>query len=132
MNAESVLLEPYYSFRIDVPFEHLGRAINDIHLMHGTFEPPLDEEGFAIIKGKAPVSEMNGYATEVASYTSVKGRLSLEFCGYDICHNSDKIIKEKGYNPEADIENTPDSVFCAHGAGFNVKWQNVPEYMHLG
>ena len=132
MNAESVLLEPYYSFRIDVPFENLGRAINDIHLMHGTFEPPLDEEGFAIIKGKAPVSEMNGYATEVASYTSGKGRLSLEFCGYDICHNSDKIIKEKGYNPEADIENTPDSVFCAHGAGFNVKWQNVPEYMHLG
>ena len=132
MNAESVLLEPYYSFSLEIPYDNLGRAINDIHLMHGSFEPPVEDGGFAILKGKAPVSEINGYVSEVASYTSGKGRLSLVFCGYDVCHNSEKVIEEKGYNPEADIENTPDSVFCAHGAGFNVRWQDVPDYMHIG
>ena len=132
MNAKSLLLEPYYSFRLDVPYDNLGRAINDIHLMHGSFETPEEDGGYAVLSGRAPVSEMNGYMTEVASYTSGKGRLSLEFCGYDLCHNSEKVIEEKGYNPEADIENTPDSVFCAHGAGFNVRWRDVPEYMHIG
>ena len=132
MNAKSVLLEPYYSFRLEIPFDNLGRAINDIHQKHGKFDAPEEKNGYAIIKGVAPVTEMNGYVTEVASYTSGKGRLSLEYNGYDVCHNSEKVIEEKAYNPEADIENTPDSVFCSHGAGFVVKWQNVPEYMHLG
>lgn len=132
MNAKSVLLEPFYSFTLQVPYDNLGRAINDIHLMHGSSDPPVEDDGFAILKGRAPVSEINGYVQEVASYTSGKGRLSLVFCGYDVCHNSAKVIEDKNYNPEADIENTADSVFCAHGAGFNVRWQNVPEYMHIG
>ena len=101
MNTESVLLEPYYSFSLEIPYDNLGRAINDIHLMHGSFEPPVEDGGFAILKGKAPVSEINGYVSEVASYTSGKGRLSLVFCGYDVCHNSEKVIEEKGYNPLA-------------------------------
>lgn len=132
MKAENILLEPFYNFTLIIPYDQLGRAINDIRARSGTFETPGEYNEMAIIHGKAPVSEMNGYAAEVASYTSGKGRLSYNFAGYDICHNSDKIIEQIKYNPEADLENTPDSVFCAHGAGFNVKWNQVEEYMHLG
>ncbi|MBQ4245103.1 MAG: TetM/TetW/TetO/TetS family tetracycline resistance ribosomal protection protein [Clostridia bacterium] len=131
MNAENVLLEPYCSFKLEIPYENLGRAINDIHRMSGTFETPDEKAEFCVIKGRAPFSEINDYAGSVASYTSGKGHLALEFGGYDECHNSEKVIEEKGYNPESDIENTPDSVFCAHGAGFTVKWDKVNEYMHL-
>ncbi len=131
MNAENVLLEPYCSFKLEIPYENLGRAINDIHRMSGTFETPDEKAEFCVIKGRAPFSEINDYAGSVASYTSGKGHLALEFDGYDECHNSEKVIEEKGYNPESDIENTPDSVFCAHGAGFTVKWDKVNEYMHL-
>jgi predicted RNA-binding protein with PIN domain len=99
--------------------------------MSGTFETPDEKAEFCVIKGRAPFSEINDYAGSVASYTSGKGHLALEFDGYDECHNSEKVIEEKGYNPESDIENTPDSVFCAHGAGFTVKWDKVNEYMHL-
>ena len=131
MQAKSVLLEPYYSFRLEIPTEQIGRAINDIRMKSGTIDSPEDLNGMSILTGKAPVTTLNGYASEVAAYTSGKGRLFLEVCGYDICHNAEAIIENSNYSPESDLENTPDSVFCAHGAGFNVKWDKVFEYMHI-
>lgn len=131
MNAESKLLEPYYNFRLEIPTEQLGRAITDIRARSGTFDSPDNSGNMAIIKGRAPVTSLNGYASEVAAYTGGRGRLFCEVAGYDECHNSEKIIEEFNYSPEADLENTPDSVFCAHGGGFNVKWSDVTEYMHL-
>lgn len=131
MQAESVLLEPYYSFTLEVPTEQIGRAINDIRMKHGEFDSPQDNGGFTVLKGRAPVMCLNGYASEVAAYTGGRGRLFLDVCGYDVCHNADEVIAAAGYSPESDLENTPDSVFCAHGAGFNVKWDKVPEYMHI-
>lgn len=131
MQAQSVLLEPYYSFRLEVPFEQLGRAINDIRLRKGTMSQPEESGGMSVITGRAPVVLMNGYASEVAAYTGGQGRIFFEFAGYDECHNTEAVILETCYQPEADLENSPDSVFCAHGGGFNVKWDKVPEYMHL-
>lgn len=131
MQAKSVLLEPYYSFRLEVPTEQIGRAINDIRVKNGIIDSPEDLNGISVLTGKAPVTTLNGYASEVASYTSGKGRLFLEVYGYDICHNAEEIIESSNYSPESDLENTPDSVFCAHGAGFNVKWDKVFEYMHI-
>ena len=131
MQAESVLLEPYYAFTLLVPFEQLGRAINDIRMRSGTFNSPEEQGEMALIKGTAPVATMNGYASEVASYTSGRGRFGCIPAGYDKCHNSEEVIASMNYNPEGDLENSPDSVFCAHGAGFAVKWDKVPEYMHL-
>ncbi len=131
MQAESVLLEPFYSFVIQVPTENIGRAINDVRLMHGTIEAPEECNGISVLKGRAPVVCMNGYASVVAAYTGGTGRFSCEVCGYDICHNAEEIIEKSKYSPESDLENTPDSVFCAHGAGFNVKWDEVPQYMHI-
>lgn len=131
MQASSVLLEPYYSFRLEVPTEVIGRAISDIRMKNGTFDPPRDNNGTSVIEGKAPVTTFNSYASEVAAYTGGKGRLFCQVCGYDVCHNSDEVIAEYKYSPESDLDNTPDSVFCAHGAGFNVKWNQVSEYMHI-
>lgn len=131
MQAESVLLEPVYAFRLTVPSESLGRAISDIRTMNGTFESPDSYEETVTITGTAPVSLMRNYHTEVAAYTHGKGKLSCAPSGYAPCHNASQVIEELGYNPELDIENTPHSVFCAHGAGFTVKWDSVPEYMHL-
>lgn len=131
MQAESVLLEPYYSFKLEIPYEFLGRAINDVRMMNGSFDAPEESGDFAVIRGRAPVSTMNGYAVDVASYTAGKGRLSCELSGYDECHDAEKVIAEMGYRAEADLENTPDSVFCAHGGGFGVKWNEVKDYMHL-
>ena len=131
MQAESVLLEPIYSFRLTVPTETLGRAINDIRAMNGTFETPDSYEETVTVTGTAPVSLMGNYHTEVAAYTHGKGKLSCALAGYMPCHNSKQVIEEIGYDPEQDVENTPHSVFCAHGAGFTVKWNEVPEYMHL-
>ena len=131
MQAKSRLLEPYCNFRIEVPFEQLGRAINDIRMRSGTFNSPEDYGEMAVIKGKAPVVTMNGYATEVAAYTSGRGKLVCENAGYDYCHNEEAVIEETKYIPEGDIENSPDSVFCAHGSGFSVKWDKVSEYMHI-
>lgn len=131
MQAKSVLLEPYYSFKLEVPTEQIGRAINDIRMKNGTFDSPEDANGFSILTGKAPVTTMNGYASEVAAYTGGRGRLFCEVCGYDVCHNTDEVISEMNYSPESDLENSPDSVFCAHGGGFNVKWDKVFEYMHI-
>ncbi len=131
MQAKSVLLEPFYSFILEVPLKNMGRAISDLKLLHGSFEEPETHGDIAIIKGKCPVVTLNGYAGEVASYTSGKGRLQYIPAGYDVCHNSDEVIKESSYDPTADLDNTPDSVFCAHGAGFNVKWDKVKDYMHI-
>ncbi len=131
MQAKSVLLEPYYSFRLEIPTEQIGRAINDIRMKSGSIDSPEDFNGTSILTGKAPVTTLNGYASEVAAYTSGKGRLFLEVCGYDVCHNADEIIENSKYSPDGDLDNTPDSVFCAHGAGFNVKWNKVFEYMHI-
>ena len=131
MQAESILLEPYYNFTLEVPTEQIGRAINDIRMKHGEFDSPVAKGDFTVLKGKAPVMCLNGYASEMTSYTGGRGRLFLDVCGYDVCHNAEEIIADSGYSPESDLENTPDSVFCAHGAGFNVKWDKVPEYMHI-
>ena len=131
MQAQSQLLEPYYAFTLEIPPKHLSRAINDIRMMCGEFDTPSDGNGSIIIKGKAPVTCMDGYATVVASYTGGEGRLYLDICGYGDCHDSEKVIEETGYEPERDLDNTPDSVFCAHGGGFTVKWDKVHEYMHL-
>lgn len=131
MQAKSKLLEPYFSFRLEVPSEQIGRAINDIRMRSGSFDSPEESGGISVLSGRAPVTELNGYASEVAAYTGGRGRLYCESAGYDDCHNAEKVIAELAYDPEADLENTPDSVFCAHGGGFGVKWNKVGEYMHL-
>lgn len=131
MQAKSKLLEPYFSFRLEVPSEQIGRAINDIRMRSGSFDSPEESGGISVLRGRAPVTELNGYASEVAAYTGGRGRLYCESAGYDDCHNAEKVIAELAYDPEADLENTPDSVFCAHGGGFGVKWNKVGEYMHL-
>lgn len=131
MQAESKLLEPFYSFSLEVPAENLGRAIVDIQQMHGSFDPPENDGEFAVLHGIAPVVTMNGYASVVASYTGGKGSFRCELDGYYECHNADEVIAASLYSPEADTDNSPDSVFCAHGGGFPVKWDKVPEYMHL-
>lgn len=131
MQAKSKLLEPYFSFRLEVPSEQIGRAINDIRMRSGSFDSPEESGGISVLRGRAPVTELNGYASEVAAYTGGRGRLYCESAGYDDCHNAEKVIAELDYDPEADLENTPDSVFCVHGGGFGVKWNKVREYMHL-
>lgn len=131
MKARSVLLEPYYEFRMEMPSECVGRAMTDVQRMYGTFDPPRTEETQAVLCGSAPVSAMRGYQTEFASYTGGRGRLFLTLKGYDICHNGEEVTAALGYVPEADTENPADSVFCAHGAGFVVPWDQVEEYMHL-
>lgn len=131
MQADSVLLEPYYSFSLEVPTEYIGRAISDIRMKNGTFDPPEDLGETSLLKGKGPVVSLNGYSSEVASYTGGKGRFICDVSGYEVCHNPETVIEESKYSPESDLENTADSVFCAHGAGFNVKWDKVHEYMHI-
>ncbi len=131
MQAQSVLLEPFYRFRLRVPASQLGRAINDIRAMGGSFGAPSQEGELSVLEGSAPVAEMQAYQSEVIAYTRGQGKLVCEVAGYAPCHNAQKVIDEAGYDPEADLENTPDSVFCAHGAGITVKWSDVPSYMHL-
>ena len=131
MQARSVLLEPYYRFTLTVPPEQLGRAINDIRAMSGTFGAPQETPGGMQLSGSVPVSEMQGYAAQLAAYSRGQGRLSCLAEGYAPCHNTQQVVAELGYDPLRDPENTPDSVFCAHGAGFTVPWNRVPEYMHL-
>ena len=131
MQARSVLLEPYYRFTLTVPPEQLGRAINDIRAMSGTFGAPRETPGGMQLSGSVPVSEMQGYAAQLAAYSRGQGRLSCLAEGYVPCHNTQQVVAELGYDPLRDPENTPDSVFCAHGAGFTVPWNRVPEYMHL-
>ena len=131
MQARSRLLEPYYAFRLEVPPEQLGRAISDVRLRSGSFDTPEESGDLTLLRVRVPVTEFDDYAQEVASYTGGRGRLSLEPAGYGPCHNPDAVIAAADYDPEADPDNTPDSVFCAHGGGFTVKWDKVPEYMHL-
>lgn len=131
MQVRSRLLEPYYAFRLEVPPEQLGRAISDVRLRSGSFDAPEEAGDMTLLRGRVPVTEFDDYAQEVASYTGGRGRLSLEPAGYGPCHNPDAVIAAADYDPEADLENTPDSVFCAHGGGFPVKWNRVAEYMHL-
>lgn len=129
--AESILLEPYYEFRMELPLENVGRAMSDIQRMCGSFEGPEAENGQAVLTGSAPVSEMRGYQKEFAAYTGGFGRMFCTVRGYDICHNSEEAVARIGYEPDADVENTADSVFCSHGAGIIVPWYEVEEHMHV-
>lgn len=130
MRCKSKLLEPYYSFEIDIPQDLLGRVISDIQKYNGEFNSPEMYEDKCIILGKAPVSTFMNYYKEFISFTKGNGNISLNFMGYFDCHNQQEIIKQYDYNPERDLENTPDSVFCSHGAGFTVKWNDVEKYKH--
>lgn len=129
--AESILLEPVYSFTLEVPSELIGRAMADIQQMHGSFEPPVVDGEFSVLSGCAPVSTMQGYSAELTRYTRGRGRLSLCLKGYEPCHNSAEVIAASGYDPDADIDNPCDSVFCSHGAGHVVKYDEVKSRMHL-
>lgn len=130
-STESVLLEPYYGFRMEIPAEFVGRALTDIQRMAGEFQTPDTEGDFAVITGSAPVSEMRDYQLEVTSYTKGRGRLFCTLKGYAPCHNAEEVIEQIGYDSEGDLDNPTGSVFCAHGAGFHVSWDQVPDHMHL-
>ena len=129
--AESVLLEPVYAFRLEIPSESTGRALNDIQRMYGSFEPPEMEGDMTVITGTAPVVTMRDYQKEVTAYSRGRGRVFCTLKGYEPCHNAEEVIASIGYDSEADVENPTGSVFCAHGAGFVVPWNEVEDYMHL-
>jgi len=131
MCAENVLLEPYYDFRLEIPAESIGRAISDIIAMGGTYEEVEGTPEMSILVGRAPVSKLGGYASEVAAYSHGRGKFTCRGGGYYPCEEAERVIEEYGYDPEADLDNPPSSVFCAHGAGFVVPWNMVPNYMHL-
>ncbi len=129
--AKSVLLEPYYEFRMEMPKEFVGRAMADIQKMQGTFDTPMIEEDTAVMIGSAPVALMRDYQTELIAYTRGLGRMFCSLKGYELCHNAEEVIEQMGYDSERDLENPTGSVFCAHGAGFPVSWDQVKEYMHI-
>ena len=131
--GKTQLLEPWYAFRLELPAENLGRALNDIQRMEGSFDPPeTSSDGqTATLTGKAPAASMGSYPMEVVGYTRGRGRLSLTLDGYRPCHNTQQVVEAAGYEPEHDVENPADSVFCAHGAGFVVPWDQVRNYMHV-
>lgn len=131
MQARSVLLEPVYEFKLEVPEDAIGRAMTDIGKMNGSFTSPENISGKAVLTGKVPVSEVKNYALELRAYTKGEGVLTLTPSDYEVCHNAEEVVEAMGYYPEADIENTADSVFCSHGAGFVVPWNEVINYMHL-
>ena len=131
MQAENVLLEPYYDYRLEVPAELVGRALTDIQRMSGEFEPPQTEGEMAVVTGYAPVAAMRDYQMEVTGYTRGRGRLSCTFRGYEPCQNDQEVIEAFGYDPERDLENPTGSVFCSHGAGYNVPWNEVTQHMHI-
>ena len=131
MQARSVLLEPWYAFVLTLPTAQIGRAITDVRAMGGQFDAPKTLGELSELRGSLPASELGDYPQELAAFTQGKGRLQLTLDGYRPCHNTQAVVESIGYDPEADLENTPDSVFCAHGAGFTVKWHQVREYMHL-
>lgn len=132
-SAESILLEPWYSFVLEVPSDQVGRAMSDIGQMNGSFEGPEaeDKQGMVRLTGTAPASEMRDYQREVWAYTKGRGRITFTLKGYEPCHNAEEVVEQIGYDSERDIDNPTGSVFCAHGAGFLVKWDEVPEYMHI-
>ena len=129
--AKSLLLEPLYAFTLEVPPENVGRALADIQRMSGTFDPPQTTDDLTVVTGTAPVAEMSDYMQDVVQYTRGRGRLSCTLKGYAPCHNAADVIADAAYDCDADTDNTADSVFCAHGAGFNVRWDDVPKFMHL-
>ena len=131
MKAKSVLLEPWYSFTLTVPSDTVGRAINDIRMRNAVFSSPEEESGMSVITGRAPLTCLSDYAREVSSYTSGRGKFSMQLWGYDDCHDPDRVIEEAGYDPITDLENPTSSIFCANGGGFDVRWDRVEEYMHL-
>ena len=126
-----VLLEPWYEFSLRLPQESVGRALADMPRLHAEFEPPASEGDMALISGKAPVAALRGYAREMAAYTRGRGQLSCLPGGYAPCHNTDEVIAASGYDIDADTANTADSIFCSHGAGVLVRWDEVPEHMHI-
>lgn len=130
--AKSVLLEPWYAFRLELPQENTGRAMTDIQRMGGEFAPPeVAENGLFLLTGGAPVRRMRGYPREVTAYTRGRGRLHCTVSGYRPCTEQERIVQEIGYDSERDLENPAGSVFCSHGAGFEVKWDKVDSYAHL-
>lgn len=129
--AESVLLEPVYEFRLEAPAESVGRALSDIQRMAGSFEPPVTEGDIVVITGRAPVVTMRGYQTELTAYTKGRGRLACTLAGYEECHNAKEVIEARGYDSESDLDNPTGSVFCAHGAGYVVGWEQVKDYVHV-
>ena len=131
MHAQNVLLEPWYSVRLELPAEQVGRAMADIQRMSGVCDPPEHLGETAVLTGAAPVSAMHDYAAEVAAYTRGRGRLSCTLRGYEPCHNQDEVVASIGYDPERDLENPADSIFCAHGAGFVVPWEEASSHMHV-
>jgi predicted RNA-binding protein with PIN domain len=130
-NVENILLEPFYDYELEIPMENTGRALADLQRMSADFSSPETAGEMAVIRGSAPVAEMNDYISEVVGYTRGKGRLTCINGGYRECHNAEEIIEKIGYNCDSDVENTADSVFCSHGAGMNIKWDEAAEYMHL-
>lgn len=130
-SAKSILLEPIYEFTLEVPTENIGRAMTDIQRMSGTFNPPETIGDFSLISGTAPVSTMYDYSKDVMQYTHGKGKLGCALKGYEPCHNADEVIANIGYDCDSDTDNPCDSVFCSHGAGYNVKWDEVKSRMHL-
>ncbi|WP_035777120.1 translation factor GTPase family protein [Butyrivibrio sp. AE3004] len=132
MMAENILLEPVYDFTIELPSDSVGRALSDMQKMGGTTNPPdLMSDGSSVITGSVPASELHDYAKELLSYTHGRGRLNLSLRGYEPCHNAEVVIEEKGYDPERDIEQPTGSVFCSHGAGTVIPWNEVRDYMHV-
>lgn len=131
MQAKSHLLEPYYEFSMELPLENLGRAMTDVENLHGTANPPIIENERAVLTGKAPVSLMQDYQIEMNAYTKGQGILNCSLAGYGPCHNEEEILEQFHYNPDNDMRNPTGSVFCAHGAGFIVPWDQVKDYMHV-
>ncbi|MBO5209060.1 MAG: TetM/TetW/TetO/TetS family tetracycline resistance ribosomal protection protein [Lachnospiraceae bacterium] len=129
--AESILLEPVYEFRLELPSSMIGRAMSDIQAMHGSFEPPVIEGEMSILTGTAPVATMQGYQKELIAYSGGCGRMFCSLKGYEPCHNTEEVIDKIGYDAERDLDNPASSVFCAHGAGFVVNWYDVENYMHV-
>ena len=131
MQADCVLLEPWYDFRLEIPSSLIGRAMTDIERMHGTFGTPENNGETAVLTGSVPASEMQDYQKEVAAYSRGNGRLFVTLKGYEPCHNTAEVMERIGYDPVRDVDNPADSVFCSHGSGFVVPWDRVPDYMHL-
>ena len=131
MQAHSMLLEPFYAFHLTIPDKMVGRAMTDLERRFAVFEGPALEDGQAILTGRAPVSSLDGYQTEVTAYTGGLGQMICTLDGYGPCHNEEEIIAAAGYDQDADLANPSGSVICAHGAGFVVPWDQVPDYMHL-
>ena len=131
MQAESVLLEPWYDFRLELPAEQVGRAMSDLQRMNGETAPPETFGEETVLTGSAPVASLRGYAAEVTAYTRGRGRLLCTPAGYRPCANQAEVVEAVGYDPERDVDNTPDSVFCGHGAGYTVKWDEVPAHQHV-